>query len=466
MSDDFNARCDAILRFPGLPLEYQRWLSQTGDEQQIADGYLFSKAASRFEARPSDVLVALADLRVTTSDGRVSVSSVSNGATVEVSQVAVHDCERLIALIDGQRTAHEISELAEVAHGVIQALLKQCLGVVIFAPRAVAQLEQRVSGLEIVRFTGSPYEVVRPYWENCADVVQALEGQHPALTDSQRLPQALRELHVRLLLGSNLDSFYRPASPIAKHAIYPGQWLDSPAHWIEAEGEKVITAGARVNAALLGGDLYPRLLCKTLSDDEALNSERTLSDAQGLDWGRLMLARTAEEAAVSPAFIPPRPIQDAHWQRIASHFATALAHSDILQRSEQPDPTARSLVVEQLAHFHQCFIRLHPFQCGNQSLAMLLCNHVLRRSHGAGMPHGVLDHFALRLNERSYAELFARAVQTYLVTGTPIQRYQTLVAHKMRSYALIARIAQAPSTEAAQELIAQDAVAARAALLI
>jgi len=444
-------------RVPEEVLAYQRWLAQD-NQRSIDEGYLFSKALPRFEPRTSDTLVIPPDLTATSQGQGVVVSSVRIGAQMFVPGVTAPECQKIIRSIDGQRTVAEVEVQSSVDGTALQTLLSSCFGSLLFAPRAVAELEQQVSSLEIVRFPGSPYEVVRAYWENAIDVARAVAAQPDFATDAAEFETKLRELHVTLLLGRGRNSFYRPASPITtKRAIWPGCLLESPAQVIDSPRGKVFVQGARVNATLLGGELYHRLLCDSLHDDTALILDRAVSDAQGLGWGQLVVARGPEDAEPMPTFCPPRPFQTEHWSALTDHFSSAAA------LSRKGD---RLAVVKRLAHFHQCFVRLHPFQCGNQALAMALVNHVLRASHGAGMPHLLLDHFALRLSEPSYAELFSRAVRSYVVSeGSPIQRYETLRDRKQRSYLLIGKIAEAPSLVAAKQLIENDPEAARAALL-
>jgi hypothetical protein len=118
-----------------------------------------------------------------------------------------------------------------------------------------------------------------------------------------------------------------------------------------------------------------------------------------------------------------------------------------------------------LACFHQRFIRLHPFRCANQCLAMNLVNLVLNLSYGAGMPHQVLDHFALRLSEAAYERLFATAVEHYLLPDAgPLERYQELGRRKRGAYAFIAKVAGCRSLPEALELVQSAPAEARLAL--
>jgi hypothetical protein len=116
------------------------------------------------------------------------------------------------------------------------------------------------------------------------------------------------------------------------------------------------------------------------------------------------------------------------------------------------------------ARFHWAWVRLHPFHCANQSLAMNLAGAALREALGAGIPHLILDHFALRLGVEAYGRLFARAVAAYAIAeGSPGERLARLVERKQRSFAVIERLSASP--DSAAELAKDEPEGARWALL-
>ncbi len=100
----------------------------------------------------------------------------------------------------------------------------------------------------------------------------------------------------------------------------------------------------------------------------------------------------------------------------------------------------RSGTLSALARFHQRFVRLHPFKAANQSLCMNVVGYVLGLSHGAGMPHTILDHFALRLSEPAYERVFATAAEVGIVTGSAAERWRLLAERKRRAFDFIAKI--------------------------
>jgi hypothetical protein len=96
---------------------------------------------------------------------------------------------------------------------------------------------------------------------------------------------------------------------------------------------------------------------------------------------------------------------------------------------------------------------------------MSVVNLVLAGALGVGMPHLLLDQFALRLSETAYVEVFERAVALQAVPGPTMTRWARLREQKLRAYALIERLKAAKSVEAARALAAAEPEAARAALI-
>jgi hypothetical protein len=193
--------------------------------------------------------------------------------------------------------------------------------------------------------------------------------------------------------------------------------------------------GPRVSAPAVGGDRFFAMLASDLGDG---------ADDGG--WGRACTARSEKEREPRSIFVPPRPMTEAHFE------ALRLALVD-----------ARGGSFAALARFHWCFVRLHPFHCCNQSLAMNLVNAVLG---DRAIPHLALDHLALRLGGDAYAEAFIRAVAAFAVTETSAaRRLEALRDRWRRALALMDRVSAAKSDDQAQAIVAADPEAARWALL-
>ncbi len=452
------SRIDAVLDVPWEALEYQRFLTQTAEREGGGGGggesYLFSEPRVRFEPWPEDVMVAAGEIAIREDDEGVKLASPVLAAPLLVPDVDREEVARVLRAIDGETTLAELRVLSGLGRRAVDRVLAACFGVLVFAPLSVAALERELSGLELVRFPGAPYEIVRNYWLNMVAVRRALGRLDHDLVGPDHTVLLLRRLHVLALMGEDLRTFYRPASPISKKSVQPGKLWHKASRWLDTARGTVFLEGPRVNAALLGGEVYQRLVCDSAGDAEALSERRELVDEQGLDWGTLIKARAEGDERDAVWFCPPRPIRTAHWEALTNSLRGALVRA----RASEKDATLAAL-----ADFHQRFVRLHPFQAANQSVCMNVVGYVLAISHGAGLPHGILDHLALRLSPAAYRKVFRLAAQGYIATGAPMERWRTLVERKKRFFDFVQRLSAAP--EQAERLVAADPQAARLALI-
>ncbi|HEX7670853.1 MAG TPA: hypothetical protein VF395_14760 [Polyangiaceae bacterium] len=441
--DDATARAYAA---------YRRGLSGQG-----FDPY-YSEEVPRFELRSSDVLVAPGDAHALADGCGAKLVSEQARARLEVCGVTRTEAAKVLASIDGVRTTEDVRRAAGIGRDAWERILSVAFGRVVFAVSAVAALEARVSGTEIVRFPGSPYEIVRSYWENMADVTSRLESLSEAPPSPAPFVRLLRELHALALVGESGRSFYRPSSPIlAKESVGIGEFLETESVTEETSEGTRFVSGPRVGAGLIGGALFHELLAQAVDDEEALAPARTVSDASGLSWGRLVTARAAGDERPAPWFCPPRPLSSSHFEMMRSALSDALRG-----RSAEALPET----IDALARFHWAFVRLHPFAFANQCVAMSLVNHVLRRVSGAGIPHHVLDHLALRLGVGAYERAFRTAVEAWIVLDeSPVRRTLELVARKRRAFDLLRALEAESSIEAARDLVAARPADSRLVLL-
>jgi hypothetical protein len=235
----------------------------------------------------------------------------------------------------------------------------------------------------------------------------------------------LRRLHVVTLLGDDLSSFYRPASPIAKKGVWPSRLWLAPSRTLETEAGTRFVEGPRVGARFLGGDRYGALLAELAGDPAATRERLEHRDESGLDWGRVVVARADEDREAAPWFCPPRPITRRH---VASLF--------------------ESLAARDLADFHQKFMRLHPFRAANQAVAMSVVNGLLAEGPSGGIPHLILDHLAFRLAPAAYRKVFELGARVWTATGSPTERARLYGEKKHRYYAMVERITRADAAEA------------------
>ncbi len=445
------SRLDALAEAPWELDAYERWLASSATSH---DEYLFAESKARFQPADEDVLFKLDGLEVVDNHGELELVARSLSASLTLGRAPRAAVERLLELIDGRRCVAELLLLAGAERALFQRILARALGSVLFTPRAVSDLEARLSGAELVRFVNTPYELVRNYWLNMIDVRSAAEASLASVTSVAEFVTWLRRLHVLTLMGRDLSTFYRPASRIAANGARPGVLYDAATRTLSTPERTLLLAGPRVGVNLVGGPQYHALVAGP--DHEALAATRDVVDENEVPWGRVVTGRALEDKVDAAWFCPPRPLSAEHFSALFGAFFEA---ANAAGRADHDGTVA------ELARFHYRFVRLHPFRCANQSLAMNLLNLVLTRSHGAGVPHLMLDHFALRLSERRYLEVFARAVAAHCVTGSAAQRWAALRAQKQRAYALIERLQRAPNRRAAEQLAAADPEAAQAALI-
>jgi hypothetical protein len=432
---------------------YERWSRDVAAPSPTQD-YLFEQPVLRFEARADDVLIADPTLRVESRDGAALLVSERTSATLALPGVSAVSARRLLGACDGSVTLRALRARHMLEAAAVDALIQHAFGKMLFAPLALSALERALSGLEITRFPGSPYEIGRTYWDNMAAVRRALDGLESELASTEGFAARLRELHVLALMGRDLHSYYKPRSPISERRAAPGQLMETPTRWHGDPERATFVSGPRVNASLIGGRSYHELLYASLDEPEALHVREHTEE--GLSWGRLLHGRAEGDAESQDWFCPPRPVAPAHFETLRRALSAALAAGD---RREELLPA--------LARAHQAFIRLHPFHCGNQSLIMNVINWMLGRTLGSGIPHLMLDHLALRLSSCAYVRVFARAVAAYANPGADLaQRYFALAQKRTKAFALLGSISACTDMDAAYGRVAAAGDDARLLLLL
>jgi hypothetical protein len=442
----------SLLAFPWELFEYQRFVESEARASRARND-MFADDAPRFEPRPADVLVA-SDFRVAATASGVRLRSAELAAPIELDGMTPTEVVHVQGLIDGTRTAAEIGW--QVAG--LERFLRKTFGLLVFAPAAVETLEHALSGSEITRFPSSPYGIARAYWDNMVDVRRAIAHElERALTDVERAIAFLRELHVLATMGASLDSFYKPSSPVSDAGVAPGALWNVRARTVATAAGTLFVSGPRAKVSALAGDLYHRLVYAQVGDPEASEPERTFADDDGLDWGRILVARAAHDERFADWFCLPRPLDTRHFERLFEELREALTAAE---RGDVP------AAVERAGRFHWRYVHLHPFRCANQCLAMNLVNYVLARALPSGIPHLVLDQFALRLRMAQYARLFARAVASYVTREpNPAARYAALREKRRLCFSAMQRVGQAKTENDAREALRAHPDEAEAALL-
>jgi hypothetical protein len=430
----------------------ERYRAFVAAQPASEDGYLFDTPRCRFWPEPSDELVLAPGARAVALGAGAGIEL--GGTRLQLPGIELGRLQRALALLPCS-LARLTLELGTLTPSFIEHTFSR----VLFAPVALAELELEQPACEIVRFPGSPYEVVRSYWRNASAVRQRLQTLAAPPSDVAALRQLLLELHELLLLGTDdageRRSFYLPQSALARKRTTPGELYEVESR-IERRGtELLITSGARVSVPLLGGTMYWQLLTESVSDPAALEPERQLT-IDGVELGRVVHGRAPEELQSRPWFLPPRPLSEAHFSGLLADLQLAFA--------KRRDP---GRLLPALASFHFRFVRLHPLPSANQSLSMALVNELLRGALGIGMPHLLLDQLALRCDLPAYSRLFSRAARVWC---TPWPSAAERVRNHLRMRAelndFVSRLALAPSLVEARANLGGEKHAAELALLV
>lgn len=437
-------------------LAYERWLRETHPKTP-SGSYLFLESRVRFTLEPDDRLSLVPGVRLERQANRVALHHEVTNTRDFVDGLAPKTVERIVSSIDGKRSVIAVQLSSAVTAKELDAFLRSTFGRFVLCPETVNEFETRLPAYGLVRFPCSPYEVDRYYWANSIAVRDAWHSAPHNTFDSAAFATHLKHLHVLLLLGASRRSFYRPSSPIVNQAgARAGAFYDVPTKTLRDLDLTLFIDGPRVSAPFVGGRYYHELLARSLEDPDALLDEREIHDEQRLAWGSVTRGQARHDPAPDAWFIPPRPITAEHIEALRALHDDAWTDG---KRSEAERLTA-------IARFHYGFVRLHPFTCANQSLAMNLVNGLLERLGRAALPHLILDQLALRLSPTAYTRLFRRAVAAWLPSSAlPHERLRELVAKRAQMDQLVAQLNPTLVREGIERRLHEHPEAARLALL-
>lgn len=447
---------DAILEVPYAVLEYEAWIREQARARSGPRDYLFSEDKPRFEPRKDDIAKAWAGLSVQERNGAAKVVLRQGAGAIDVPGVRRTEAERILNALDGTRCLAQVRWASGVDTAVFARFLRATFGLVVFAPDAIESLERALPSIEIVRFPSASYAIERAYWENMAAVRERFLTEWPFVGTSDELMVLLRKLHVIAVMGPGLDSYYKPASPASDLHVRPGALLDDAPRLLATAHGKVFLDGPRVNASLTGGERWHRLVYRAAGAGE-IADEGTLEE-DGLAWGELVVARAEQDDKARRWFCPPRPVTARHRELLLEQLRLA---------DQACTGASLAAVTAPLARFHQAFVRLHPFHCANQCLAMNIVNSVLSRHTGTGIPHLLLDHLALGMSAAAYTRVFDTAVRAFSATDPdPSRRLAVLRERRARSFALIDRLGKCASAQDEKAAVEADPEAATWALIV
>lgn len=430
----------------------ERYLDFVASAPPSRDGYLFDTPRCRFWPEPSDELVLVPGARARQTAGGVVVQV--GAAELPLVGLPLALVERALSLFPC-RYARLALELGPSVDAFIEQTFSRC----VLAPTAVAELELAQPACEIVRFPGSPYEVVRAYWRNVSAVRRELSSLAAPPPSGGELRELLSALHRLLLLGSETEgrrSYYLPASALARKRTKPGELYEQPSTFERRGHVVLLTGGARVSAPLLGGALYWQLLAESVEDLGALEPERQLL-VDSDDLGMVVTGRAQDEDQDRPWFLPPRPLTERHWLALCAAWQSA---------SERARAGDAAGLLSALATFHYRFVRAHPLPSGNQSIAMSVVNHLLSPVLGIGVPHLLLDQLALRFELQAYIRLFERAARAWCRPWpSATERVRSLVRMRAELNELVTLVGEKASSLEARALLADQVDKAALALL-
>lgn len=433
---------------------YQRYLAEIASTPEGSDAYLMYEPSIRFVPAVDDVLVPLPDLR-TEARGKATVIHHPAANTSIALSIESATAQKILLALDGNSTLLGVQFATRIKPSDLDEFLRVTFGRVVFAPRALEQLERRVSGTELVRFVGSPYEIRRNYWSNMADCRERILGYLCPADNLDRWLAELSRLHIIALMGASTRSYYRPQSPLAARDPRPGAFYTAATRCIRHGDVTLLIEGPRVSAPPVGGRIYLSRLAASVDDPDAMLPDRVVVDELN-PWGTLCLGFARYDSAPAPWFCPPRPITSSHWEQLYTAF-----HASIRVGSPEHE------ILRSLADFHWCFIRLHPFRCANQSLSMAIVNAILVQHGMSGIPHFLLDQWILRFSREAYRQLFARAVRQFgIAADSTLERWRSLGELRGRIDRFVKRIGDYSREQEAVALIDREQQEARAALLL
>ncbi|HED14299.1 MAG TPA: hypothetical protein ENI62_11720 [Gammaproteobacteria bacterium] len=254
------------------------------------------------------------------------------------------EIRRILASLDGQTRFREVRTNFSVRYSAnqLRQLCQSLLGVVVFLPDAIQDLEQGIRRVEIVRFpVQSPYLVLREYWSNCRDVRDRVPELLDNLQTLLAFKSALADLHILATLGADLSTRYGGSGGVP---TVPGGYRSHP----------VRTGLAVDKAHFIDGYL------ERLGLDRFRRDEYFVTSGAGT-----LLGAVAGEGLT---FRHPPP-DNGCLEKILEEMRIALAEV-VLQMGNG----GREAMLLPLSRFHKLFLHAHPFYNINNSVAMNITN--------------------------------------------------------------------------------------------
>ncbi len=372
-----------ILKLPINYLRYLEWHKRIDLQSKKVASPLFGFPTPhpRFEFMEDDIPKLTPGLQLKAIGTYTLVNSEYGETILELDYKVLSS---IIDLIDGSSKADELIRRAMQQNLVVDIEnINKLIGIAIILPDVIEELELAIPGISIVRSPFSPYQILRNYWKNMIDVRRKIEVSLSKNNQNELLEQ-IRSFHIITLMGSNLRTFYKPDSGVSDFSVCPGHFRN---------GETHVICGFEEFSEYL--HIVAHSLDITIKDQW----EVYWNDC-GQYWGKgFVLDHTG-------SYTPP----DAPFGTQLDQLCILLmALPSIVNEDELPK------AISALAKFHQRFVQLHPFECANQSLAMNIINHFLKKWIDSCVPHLHLDMVAFFFTPEDYSRYFARVVKYYAV---------------------------------------------------
>jgi hypothetical protein len=439
-------------------LAYERWLSDPAAPSSPSS-YLFLEPRLRFFPEADDVIVLIAGVRLERRGKLAVLQHPESGTRLPLEGLELPLVERILANLDGKKSLLATQIASECTAAQFDAFLRHTFGRVTLCPDTVHRYETQLSSSGLVRTPGSPYELDRCYWSNMIDVRRYFTSHCQRPLEAVSFASHIKEMHVLALIGQSGRSYYRPNSPIlGKAGARAGAFYETATKTRRELGLTLLIDGPRVSAPFVGGKPYHELLYRSLDDERALEPERELTceTQPSLTFGRVTRGMARSDEEPSHWYLFPRPITAFHLERLADAHNEAVASPKL----------SREAWLQKVGSFHWQFVRLHPFACANQSLAMNLCNAHLERHGVPAIPHLILDQLALRLTQTAYERLFIRAVNVWSISApSALEKHRELMRLRTQLERFLHRLGEATSPSEASQMAVDDPDGARASLL-
>lgn len=307
----------------------------------------------------------------------------------------------------------------------------------------LVELQKKMPWQDLVRDLNQKRpEKPNPYWlnnadarEHCIEYIKTLHSKNYAKEEraeekNKLFLNMLIESHKLAVAGKSGDSFYRDD-------VLPGQ-----------------LRALNKETGMVLYSMYHEFL-DVIKEIELFNARKGLNDPFNssnmkqtppylilkLDIPNLPKINSKNAISSRDDFINVRmnaslPInrKKAHYYPDMEHFNIYVSHMRDLFEKIVLNKNARSIMdqLKLIAEFYQISANIRPFEQVNNSLFMNIVNLLLRNSGLNGIPHGILDHLAMRMQPENFHLYFIDKVLQFNKRNTPLVKFLSHLAYKYK----------------------------------